>query len=43
MKKEDYQKPTMKVVKLQHCGMLMTSKSNQAALNATYSEEDWVE
>ena len=25
MKRKDYQKPTMKVVKLQHHGMLMTS------------------
>lgn len=43
MKREDYQKPTMRVAKLQRRGMLMTSQSNQAALNATYSEEDWDE
>ncbi|MBQ9363349.1 MAG: hypothetical protein IJT97_08040 [Bacteroidaceae bacterium] len=29
MKRKDYEKPTMQVVKLQHHGMLMTSVSNQ--------------
>ena len=32
MKRKDYQRPTMKVVKLQHHGMLMTSE--QAAPNS---------
>ena len=39
MKRKDYQKPTMKVVELQHTGMLMTS--GNATLGVTYTEEDW--
>ena len=39
MKLKDYQKPTMKVVELQHTGMLMTS--GNATLGVTYTEEDW--
>ena len=40
MKKKDYLKPTMKVVKLQHTGMLMTSGQVQATMNREWEEED---
>ncbi len=30
MKRKDYRMPTIKVVKLQHAGMLMASESGQA-------------
>ena len=31
MKRKDYQKPTMKIVKLRHTGMLMTSDGLNAS------------
>ena len=37
MKTKVYQRPTMKVVKLQHQGMLMTSGGRQA----TVQDYDW--
>lgn len=40
MMKKDYQEPTMKVVKLQHTQMLMTSGQVQATMNDTWEEED---
>ena len=40
MKRKDYERPTMKVVKLQHHGMLMTSGGVQATMNGTFEEED---
>ena len=40
MKTKVYQKPTMKVVQLQHHGMLMTSGGVQATMNGTFVEED---
>ena len=42
MKKKDYKTPTMKVVKLQHRGLLMTSSGNNvnATMNGTFDEED---
>ena len=43
MKTKVYQKPTMKVVKLQHHGMLMTSGEVQAQ-RSSYGqavEDDW--
>lgn len=43
MKRKDYQKPTMKVVKLQHTGMLMTSggvKSMRSGYGEA-QEEEW--
>ena len=44
MKRKNYSKPTMEVVKLQHTGMLMQSSERSAAtMNATYTEEDWNE
>ena len=44
MNKKDYQKPTMKVVKLQHTGMLMASREVQATMNGTFTEtDDWDE
>ena len=42
MKRKDYEKPTMKVVKLQHTGMLMTS--GVEASRSGYGqavEDDW--
>ena len=41
MKRKDYQQPTMKIVKMQHTGMLMTS--GNATLGVTYTEEEWPE
>ena len=44
MNKKDYQKPTTKVVKLQHHGMLMTSGQVQATMNNNFTEtDDWDE
>ncbi len=45
MKRKDYQKPTMKVVELQHkCQILAGSgEMGSATLNATYEEETWDE
>jgi hypothetical protein len=45
MKRTDYQKPTMRVVKLQHTGMLMTSaqqgvKSERRGYGAA-DEQTW--
>jgi len=43
MKRKDYQKPTMKVVKLQHHGMLMTSTyetTGGTSINAMEEEAD---
>jgi hypothetical protein len=40
MKRKNYERPTMKVVKLQHHGMLMTSGQVQATMNGTWEEED---
>jgi hypothetical protein len=42
MNKKSYQRPTMKVVKLQHAGMLMTSGEVNATLynDGTFVEED---
>ena len=45
MKQKEYQKPTMRVVKLQHTGMLMTSaqqgvKSERRGYGAA-TEDDW--
>ena len=34
-----YEKPTMKVVKLQHTGMLMTSGPVNATMDGTFTEE----
>ena len=39
-KKRLYEKPTMKVVKLQHTGMLMTSGQVQATMDGTFTEEE---
>jgi len=35
-----YEKPTMKVVKLQHTGMLLTSGHVKATMNESWEEED---
>jgi hypothetical protein len=46
MNRKDYRKPTMKVVRLQHTGMLMTSEpvsGKSASMNVTYEEETWDE
>ena len=48
MKRQDYQNPTTKVVQLkQRCGILSGSgekiSGSNATLNATYTEETWVE
>jgi len=40
MKRKNYERPTTKVVKLQHHGMLMTSGQVQATMNGTWEEED---
>ena len=40
MNKKDYQKPTTKVVKLQHHGMLMTSGGVQATMSGKFTETD---
>ena len=40
MKRKDYQRPTMQVVKLQHHGMLMTSGGVQATMNNNFTETD---
>ena len=40
MKTKVYQRPTTKIVKLQHHGMLMTSGQVQATMNDTWDEED---
>ena len=40
MKRKDYLKPTMQVVKLQHTGMLMTSGEVKATMDGTFTEED---
>lgn len=43
MKRKDYRKPTMQVVKIQHTGMLMASGETQAMRNSygTAETEDW--
>ena len=44
MNKKDYLKPTMKVVKLQHTGMLMASGEGMQAQRNSYGlavEDDW--
>ena len=44
MNKKDYQKPTMKVVKLRHTGMLMASGEGMQAQRNSYGqavEDDW--
>ena len=43
MKRKDYLKPTMKVVKLQHTGMLMVSGEVQATRDSygTATVEEW--
>ena len=44
MKRKNYERPTMKVVKLQHTGMLMTSGEVQATMNNKFTEtDDWDE
>ena len=41
MKRKDYEKPTMKVVKLQHqCHILASSDGVQATMSGTFEEED---
>jgi len=40
MKTKVYQKPTTKVVKLQHTQMLMTSGQVQATMSSNWEEED---
>jgi len=40
MKRKDYQEPTIKVVKLQHAGLLMASGDVTATMNGTFEEED---
>ena len=40
MKTKVYQRPTTKIVQLQHHGMLMTSGQVQATMNDTWDEED---
>ena len=41
MKKKDYQKPTMQVVKLQHqAHLLQASGQVNATMNSTWEEED---
>ena len=40
MKRKDYERPTMKVVQLQHHGMLMTSGQVQATMNNVWEEKD---
>jgi hypothetical protein len=42
MKKKEYERPTMKVVKVQHRGLLMTSGGNNvsATMSGTFEEED---
>ena len=39
MKRTSYERPTMKVVQLQHHGMLMTSGQVQATMNNEWEEE----
>jgi hypothetical protein len=41
MKRKDYEKPTMKVVKLQQTGMLMTSNGNAGVQD--YTTHDYYE
>ena len=44
MKRKNYERPTMKVVKLQHHGMLMTSGEGMQAQRSSYGqavEDDW--
>ena len=43
MKRKDYRKPTMKVVKLHHTGMLMTSGpvGAKGAQKQDYESEEW--
>lgn len=43
MKRKDYRKPAMKVVELQHTGMLMvstTQSGRSAKMSVEYDEED---
>lgn len=41
MKRKDYQKPTMQVVKLQHqAHLLQASGKVNATMNSTWEEED---
>lgn len=39
-KKRQYERPTQRVVELQHRTMLLQASAN-ATLNVTYEEEDW--
>lgn len=45
MEKKDYQKPTMRVVKLQQQSHLLAgsdpSQGSSASMNVEYEEEDW--
>ena len=43
MKRKDYRKPTMKVVKLQHTQMLMTSGEGSPNRNAGTQDYGWNE
>jgi hypothetical protein len=40
MKKKEYERPAMQVVKLQHTGMLMVSGEVSATMDGTFTEED---
>lgn len=39
MKRKDYERPTMRVVEIQQCGMLMTSGERQSYGQAI--EQEW--
>ena len=41
MKRKDYEKPTMRVVELQHAHLLAGSLTEGAQMEITYEEEDW--
>lgn len=43
MKRKSYEKPTMKVVKLQHHGMLMVSGQDNQAGVQNYTTNDYYE
>ena len=43
MIRKDYERPTMKVVKLQHHGMLMTSGGESKASVQDYTTHDYYE
>lgn len=40
MKRKDYRKPTMKVVKLQHQGFICTSPGQAGTQNYTFHDEE---